>query len=155
MEQSKELLQMITDGIGYRNPQYYGSNITDCKQVLKYEIMELENVDILYDSYYQFVIENATTQIPSMTIAELENAYNNYDENTIDIALEEITNSIGQLLRDDNPQVLWLATKEAVENLYEGTIYIEAYSVEEGICIVDLGYDGCLFAFPQHAITRW
>lgn len=114
--------------------------------VMLFEITELHNADIL-----EYVSENYL--LPDelkMDVQEIIDNIDDVDEDGCKEVLEQvlfcIEGSTGKKIR----YVLWLADKDAVEDMYEGDERdIYAYNVDDAVVLSDLGYDGTLYGFEE------
>lgn len=48
MKYSETAIEILTNGFGYRDDNYSGQGIEDLESIVKYEVLELQNRDILY-----------------------------------------------------------------------------------------------------------
>lgn len=121
--------------IEYRTENAYGSGVRDLADILAYEICELGNDGTVND------IVNAGYA----DAANLGFDPDNPDESIGDTLAREIRRTTGRDLKYG----LWLAEKEDVKELYDGSDEdIDGYEISD-ICLVDLGPDGRLYAYEE------
>ena len=114
--------------------------------VMLFEITELHNADIL-----EYVSENYLLPDELKTdVQEIIDNIDDVDEDGCKGILEQvlfcIEGSTGKKIR----YALWLADKDAVEDMYEGDERdIYAYNVDDAVVLSDLGYDGTLYGFEE------
>lgn len=134
------------DKVLYRNNNAFGDNVRKPLDVMVYEIFELGNTDIIEYCTEHYSLSN-----------DLRNDIDDIIDNIDDIDEEDVISVIKMLLSELNElygrpikEVIWLASLDAVNDLYDGTddnADIEAYCVEDAIILSNLGYDGLLFGF--------
>ena len=114
--------------------------------VMLFEITELHNADIL-----EYVKEHY--EMPNILKKNIQEYIDTIDEieegdDIVEYMLKEI---IGCIEDDTGRKIryaLWLADKEAVEELYDGDeLDVYAYNVDDALILSDLGYDGTLYGF--------
>lgn len=129
--------------IKYRNETTYGNNIYDVLDVMLNEIYELGNIDIL-DYTLDIYMSNSNYY---ELITEMINDITAFNQTEIFSVCKEIISEINKQLNKDIKYCLWLADKEAVEELY-GNDYIMGYYCSD-IILSDLGYEGKLYAYEN------
>ena len=114
--------------------------------VMLFEITELHNTDIL-----EYVSENyLLSEELKMDVQEIIDNIDDVDEDGCEGILEEILNCIEDSTGKKIRYALWLADKDAVEDMYEGDERdIYAYNVDDAVVLSDLGYDGTLYGFEE------
>lgn len=114
--------------------------------VMLFEITELQNIDIL-----KYVSENyLMSEKLKMNVQKLIDNIDGVDEEDCEGILEEILNCIEDSTGKKIRYALWLADKDAVEDMYEGNERdIYAYNVDNAVVLSDLGYDGTLYGFEE------
>lgn len=118
---------------GFRNDYCYGSGVTDALEVIKYEVLELGNIDILETSRQKYNIK-----------MDLRNK-----KQSIEILHKFLINYYGS--RKLN--VLWLSTYDSIMNMYGGSDSISTYFIPKNSLILsDLGFDGVLLVSNQEFI---
>lgn len=108
---------------GYRNESCYGSGIRDLYEIIEFEMDELENEDIP-----DYIKKNY--------------GYTGRDDSSEDVI---------SFLKENLPEHkygLWLASKEAVKRLYDGSEenIVEVKIPNDAVIVSDLGFDGFLIA---------
>lgn len=134
------------DKVLYRNNNAFGDNVRKPLDVITYEVYELGNSDILEYCTEHYALSS-----------ELRNDIDDIIDNIDDIDEEDVITVIKKLLNELNvlygkpiKEVIWLASLDAVNDLYDGeeeNSDIQSYSVEDAIILSNLGYDGLLFGF--------
>lgn len=133
--------------VGYRNETAYGSGVRDLRDVIEFEIVELNNIDIPDTLLNSFPIRLNQRK-------ELEYIVDNIEELT-DEEKQKAVDTCVDVVKAEYPNAkycLWLGSKEAVENNYEGNEEnIDVYNIEHIKPISDLGfeYDGCLYVYDE------
>lgn len=117
--------------VEYRTESCYGSGVRDLAEILTYEIEELGNDGTLDELVERGLIPG--TELTLGTDKEIGNA-----------VVREINKSTGRNFKYG----LWLASKDAVQSLYDGSDDIDAYEASDTV-LVDLGYDGRLYAYES------
>ena len=116
--------------------------------LMLFEITELHNTDILEyvrDHYDLPRILKQNTDEYIQTIAEIEPG-----DDVVEYLLKEILGCIEDETGVKVEFALWLASKKAVKEFYEGnerTIY--GYDTTGSVILSDLGYDGTLYGFAE------
>lgn len=114
--------------------------------VMLFEITELHNADIL-----EYVSENYLLPDELKTdVQEIIDNIDDVDEDGCEGVLEQVLNCIEDSTGKKIHYALWLADKDAVEDMYEGDERdIYAYNVDDAVVLSDLGYDGTLYGFEE------
>lgn len=164
---SSTLEKMLSSKKGFRTENYSGSGVRDLKEILKFEIGQLGNTDILaymrsnYNCLQDFKIDDYVIEalkeeaeseggLQLLIFEEERNlAIENYD-----YLIEEILEFINNRFREE-VMGLWLTSYDAVVKRYGGkTGDIDCYEIpDESIVISDLGIDGALFVFPKRLLN--
>ena len=116
--------------------------------LMLFEISELHNADIL-----EYVRDNY--DLPGILKRNITEYIENIDEieegdDVVEYMLREILSCIEDETGKTIKYALWLATKEAVEELYDGDEqFIYEYDVTDALILSDLGYDGILYGFEN------
>lgn len=130
----------------YRTESAYGSGVRDIIQVIFWEVTECCNMDIL-----DYTVKNHRECLSEHTLKNLTMILNN--DTILELAVLEI---IKDVIKEINKYYglnlkycLWLTSREAVINLYNGDeSSIDEYEISD-IILSDLGYDGKLFAYEK------
>lgn len=130
----------------YRNDSWSGSGTTDIFEVIRYEVCDLRNTDILSWCMEKYPLSGRLWKALKEDTRLIGNgdAVPTLDiENDIRDLIKEISDLKGYPLT----HALWLARKEVVENRYDGTeenmsAYITSFTV-----LSDLGPEGALYAY--------
>lgn len=137
------------DQVLYRNDSYNNSDgeIRKLKDILVYEIFDLENTDILeYCSEHYDLSEPLMNEMNG--IIDGEELDEDAVEDLVKRLLTEISSLTGKILRYG----LWLAKKDVVMNFYDGDEEtISGYYVSD-VILSDLGEDGILFAYETFPV---
>ena len=114
--------------------------------VMLFEITELHNADIL-----EYVSENyLLPEELKIDVREIIDNIDDVDEDGCERILEEVLNCIENSTGKKIRYALWLADKDAVEDIYEGDERdIYAYNVDDAVVLSDLEYDGTLYGFEE------
>lgn len=114
--------------------------------VMLFEITELHNADIL-----EYVSENyLLPEELKMDVREIIDNIDDVDEDGCERILEKVLNCIEHSTGKKIRYALWLADKDAVEDIYEGDERdIYAYNVDDAVVLSDLEYDGTLYGFEE------
>lgn len=116
--------------IEYRTESCYGSGVRGLADILTHEIEELGNEEILDDLVANGLLTDAALEVGP-------------HEEIGDAVVREMNLATGKEFKYG----LWLASKEAVRLLYDGSEDdIDAYETSDTV-LVDLGYDGRLYAY--------
>ena len=131
----------------FRNDDYYGAHITDALEVLRYEIKELFNTDILDYCRTTYALSADLKKSISDDIRAL-GCVGEWPE-TIDRDIKTLLDELSKLYGQKISHVLWLAGCRAVKEFYRGTDEnIKEYETSK-IILSDLGDDGILFGYPE------
>lgn len=134
------------DKVLYRNNNTFGDNVRKSLDVIVYEIFELGNADILEYCTEHYALSSELRN----KIDDIIDNIGDVDEDTVITIVKSLLNELKMIFNRPIKEVIWLASLEAVNDLYAGTddnADIEAYSVEDAIVLSNLGYDGLLFGF--------
>ena len=134
----------------YRNDELYGESLYNIVDIMVYEITELCNVDILEYcvDHYDFSDSLKKRIHHVIDIISNDKFTGSLDEiQLIEGICVNIINGIQELTNVYVQFGLWLCSKEAVYDLYDGTPEnIKAYKTSD-IILSDLGSDGILFGY--------
>lgn len=166
---SKELSQMLECRFGYRNEGYGGSGEHNAFEVIKFEMCELGNEDIV-----DFFKENYGLKVP---VESFSKAWNDGDleEEDVDKIIEDMKSILKEKFGHTELFVVWLTTLEGVKSnyldfyeeddeeseedgdceedeKYEDGEYVNKYFFSDGLVmpISDLGDQGTLFVMAEH-----
>lgn len=116
--------------------------------VMLFEITELHNTDIL-----EYVMNHY--HLPGILMQNIQDYIDNIDDveegdENVEYMLKEILGCIEDETGINVRYALWLADREAVEELYDGDeLDVNAYDIDNAIVLSDLGYDGTLYGFEE------
>ena len=127
----------------YRAEDTYGSGIRDIYEVIFYELVELGNTDILEYCLEHYLLDT----IIEDSVEDLIDNYTEYDEEYINDIIYAMIHEIEKKTNTQLKYCLWLASKEAVEDLYAGENINKYYT--SNIILSDLDYDGTLYAYKD------
>lgn len=133
--------------VGYRNETIYGSGVRDLRDVIEFEIVELNNVDIPDTLLNSFPVRLNQRKELEYIVDDIEELTDEEKQKAVDTCVDVI-----KVEYPNAKYCLWLGSKETIENNYEGNEEnIDAYNIEYTKPISDLGfeYDGCLFVFSE------
>ena len=131
----------------YRNDSAFGEGIREALPVIRFEMCQLGNADIP-----KYILENYPLKDEDKTFIRdyLAKQENSFDEERALAAADRILFSLEKTIGKKINFVLWLASKEAVKELYDGTeSNMDSYDTSGGTVLSDLGYDGTLFGFEK------
>jgi len=126
---SKESIELLETGIGYRNDLLYGSGIEDFEAVISHEILELGNRDIPLTCNKLYSISTSLMDIIPKKV------------------IRRIVDYMRTHYKTSSLYVKWLCTKCNVIEYYEGCDEnIVAYKIPSNALVIsDLGREGALF----------
>ncbi len=131
----------------FRNDDCYGGRVTDARKVLRYEIKELFNVDVIDYCRTTYSLTTDLKKRLSEDMHALE-CIGEWPE-TIDQDIETLLQELSGIFKEKITHVLWLAERWAVEEYYYGTEEnIKEFETSK-IILSDLGDDGILFGYPE------
>lgn len=154
----------------YRTEECGGSGVRDLESIIKFEIFELGNTDILDYILKNYDLKNVLGSFANtiQTMRELcksENADDSealtrvvtaYGKTMIDKFVESVITMVKLITKKDVKYGLWLASKNAVINRYSSlpenghdnvsSDNVEMYETSD-VILSDLGYEGILFAY--------
>ena len=132
----------INETLLYRTESAFGSGIRDLRDVIQFEIEELQNTDIPDTLLDNFKMTKEQENI-LRTSYETDNIdYDRLVDTCLDIVHRKYPNA---------KYALWLADKDAVKDYYGGKDEdIDAYEIENDEPISDLGYEGKLFVYSKY-----
>ena len=140
----------MAGSILYRCETCYGSGVRNAEDVILHEIFELRNTDILcycLDKY------GLTRMGFNRTLESLIKATDNgdeLDEEEIRLVVKDLLKHIEAITGHAVRFALWLTTKQAAKELYEGTEEsLDAYHTGP-VILSDLGEDGILFGYESN-----
>lgn len=135
----------------YRSEEVYGSGVRDIKEVIRYEIFELGNTDILI--YVTKHYASAFSKTLLRRANQLIDALNGCGLLELSISQEVqfcrgLIDALNKYFKVSLRYCLWLASKAAVKQYYDvaDDETIDAYSTSDYI-LSDLGESGVLFAY--------
>lgn len=136
----------------YRNDDYMDGSTFNIVDLMVYEITELGNTDILeycVDHYdFSEVLKNKINKLID-DIANDDFLCTDDDVKYVESICTDIINGIQDLTRIYVQYGLWLANKETVYEIYDGTPdNISAYHTSD-IILSNLGSDGILFGYTE------
>lgn len=145
----KRILEMNGKPATMYRCEQWDSHTEDPREVIDYEMYELGNTDIpdyLAGNYGDRMTPDALRTIRAAAEpGNLAGASEEVRGNTV----ETIISEMGRIWGIEIKRVLWLASREAVEELYwDGETMIKPCRTSEYI-LSDLGYDGTLFAYEK------
>lgn len=140
---SKQAQSILEDKYGYRCEDVYQEGVQDLKEIINYEVVELNNVDIietcmeLYPELENFLTEEKLEEINEGELEEKE--------------LEEISAKLYMYLKEksgqEKPKAIWVCSEKEEANLYYGDNPEEEF-LEEEDCdenIITVKFSGELF----------
>lgn len=134
--------------VEYRNGRLYGREELDIYSVIAGEIIELGNKDIIDYCLNNYPLSSELKGRMSETLKEWDD-YEELPEEDIILMIEDLVKEISHIFHMPIRYALWLASKEAVEELYDGNEdNISGYYVSD-IILTDLGYDGRLYGYTE------
>ncbi len=139
----------------YRNDEAFGDGYRDAAEVIAYEIFELGNFDSLHYMFRNYRLSRELRRKWRGYFRELlGNGYvDDMSDDELTDEVRELLDAIAQEVGKPINYVLWLASKSAVEQFYDGTENnIDAYYVSDAVVLSDLGEDGKLFGFEANPI---
>ena len=134
----------------YRDENAFGSGVMKAKDVIMYEITELCNTDILDYCVDTYELSEELDDEIRQLISDMENE-EEFDEDDVESIIDDLLSELEVIFDKKIKYVIWLATKEAVIDLYSNgdeNAELTAYETSE-IILSDLGYDGLLFAYEK------
>lgn len=141
---SKEIL--------YRNETAFGSGVVKAKDIIMFEIIELCNTDILdycMEQYEDVLSEDLYERLNTLSYDMSDGA--EIDEDAIEELVDDLLEELSEHFEVEIKYAMWLASKEAVIELYSDgneDAVLTAYETSE-IILSDLGYDGKLFGYSK------
>lgn len=134
----------------YRDENAFGSGVMKAKDVIMYEITELCNTDILDYCVDKYELSEELDDEIRQLISDMENE-EEFDEDDVESIIDDLLSELEVIFDKKIKYVIWLATKEAVIDLYSNgneDAELTAYETSE-IILSDLGYDGLLFGYEK------
>ena len=131
----------------FRNEECFGSGERDIFQVIWHEVASLWNTDIFKYCLNHYRLSDSLSGTLNLDISIIEE----FGERPEDLD-EDIKNLVSELSSLTGKQlkfVLWLAEKDAVRTLYQGTEENMSCYEASDVILSDLGLDGILFAYEQ------
>ena len=132
------------DELKYRCEDCYGSGERDIKRVIKHEVSELRNIDILEYCYEHYALsDNLSSDI--RTVIDRINQYEDVDDilsGVIDRLVSELNALTGKNLRF----CLWLGEFQYIQDFYGEPTHASSTS---DVILSELGLDGTLYAFEN------
>lgn len=141
----------------YRTESAYGSGERDIVKVIAYEVFEMGNTDVL-DYIGKSYMECFTDDF--LTVLSYAGALSSYEE--VEALVKKTIDRINEYYAINLRYCLWLASFQAVTDLYGGTEEnIVGYEASKYI-LNDLGFDGRLYAYekvpkplPRREKVKW
>lgn len=112
--------------IMYRDENIYGSGINDILDVISYEVYELGNTDILEYCLDHYVEDKNLKN----RITDLVNNLENYSDLDVFNLVQDLVVEINYQIKSDLKYCIWLASEQAVKDLYDGS-NINAYYISD------------------------
>ena len=141
---TQETRSLLEAGSGYRDDAVYGDGVTDIARVTDYETFELGNTDIPAT-----VLELHGDLLTDGEKEILERCASCGDDARYEFR-HEFSGIIARIARKaagcPDPQCLWLASREAVENIYHGSDIRKVMIPADACVLSDIGQYGALFA---------
>lgn len=129
----------------YRTETTYGSGVRNLRDVIEFEILNLGNIDIPDTLLRTFKTTKNERDILEDFIENSEIYQEDNKEEIVDICLN--------IIKREYPTAkycLWLADKDVVKDLYDGTDEtIDSYKIEIDKPISNLGRDGQLYLYTK------
>ena len=143
-----EELNSKSSNLGYRTEIAYGSGVRDLEKIIRYEIEELNNLDIPDTLVFKWDL----TQLEKETIQDFtDNFFDKYIDDKQ--KQEEIIKICLNIIKREYPNAkyaLWLTNKDVVKKLYGGQDNnIDTYEIKNTKPISDLGFDGGLYVYDE------
>lgn len=144
---SKTLNYILETGEGYRNENYGGAGVYKIKDIIEYEILELNNKDIIYT-------------LNKFNYAKIFNKGKilNLKQSRVVYTINNIFYIISNYFQTDISDLygLWLTDEENVKQIYcynsSSNEFYNKYNIQDIriLTISDLGNEGCLFITTKH-----
>ena len=123
---SKTSLEILSEGVGYRNDLCYGSGQSDFEKVMIYELLEMGNRDIL--NTFKLLYD------PKINLRQ---------KNSINIP--KVIKFFSETIQSDKLFCKWFTTSEMVKMLYDGNVTQYQFNEDRTIMVAsDLDTDGVL-----------
>lgn len=124
MKYSETAIEILTNGFGYRDDNYSGQGIEDLESIVKYEVLELQNRDILYTCRKLYALD--------------------YDMRNLNKSIEVVLNFFYSFYESKILYAKWLTLEKYVVYLYGKNI--SKYQIpKDSLIVSDLNIDGILF----------
>ena len=121
--------KMLSTRIGYRSEVAYGEGYRDAREVIRHEVQELGNEDVL---------------------TELRRHLNLSSKASLSQVVDEVNRRFGV-----DAVALWLADRQTVIEYYEGREGLDRYVIPpDALLAVDIGYDGQMFLMPKASYDK-
>lgn len=138
-----------------RTEDFSGSNIRLAKEVIRFEIFELGNIDILQTLKNSILKETKFSYKFDLLINEIyDNGF--IDDMFIDEQLDfcqSILNEINHILNKNIKYALWLANENIIKNYYKGKT-IDYYETTN-IILSNLGQEGILYGYEYFPTKKY
>lgn len=121
-ETSKSLLQ---NKQGFRNNEYYNSGVVSFEEILKYEVMELGNVDILLTCRKLYGIK--------------------FDMRNKKESIQKVLDYFYKIYKTKNLYAIWLTSQDNVQRYYPGSTISKYLINKTSLIVSDLDVEGVLF----------
>lgn len=142
---SNNINEELEEKLLYRTEVAYGSGERKLEDVIKFEIIELGNIDIPDTLLRTFKVTKEEKEKLEDFVENSEIYQEENKEKIVDICL--------RIIKREYPEAkycLWLADKDVVKDLYDGTDEtIDSYEIEIGKPISNLGRDGQLYLYTK------
>lgn len=121
-ETSKSLIQ---NRMGFRNNEYYNSGVVSFEEILKYEVIELGNVDILLTCRKLYDIK--------------------FDMRNKKESIQKVLDYFYKIYKTKNLYAIWLTSQDNVQRYYPGSAISKYLINKTSLIVSDLDVEGILF----------
>lgn len=144
--------------VGYRTESFSGSGVRKLREVLYFEVFELNNTGTLHDLRKMLEPGELRDQL-SEIIDGLETPGLLYREEGLDMGeydclcfLQDVIDEVNRKLKKNYRYGLWLADRDAVKDHYGASKNeIDCYEKSD-FKIDDLGYEGALYLYEDEPV---
>ena len=144
--------------VGYRAESFSGSGVRKLREVLYFEVFELNNTGTLHDLRKMLEPGELRDQL-SEIIDGLETPGLLYREEGLDMGeydclcfLQDVIDEVNRKLKKNYRYGLWLADRDAVKDYYGASKNeIDCYEKSD-FKIDDLGYEGALYLYEDEPV---
>lgn len=140
----------------YRTESYSGSGVRDAIEVVRFEMFELGNTDILETLAKGLLKDSAIASTLSAMSYELETKgyINDFSEGEQTRFCEELLESVSETSGAKVRYALWLADAEGVKRYCQGeNSHLDSYNTTQGVLLSDLDSDGKLYGFAEMPVA--